>query len=195
MDLLLGSQSPRRKEILNYFSLPFQTATPSFDEELYPFEEDPSAYVSFLSKGKAESLKDHHPHSLILTADTVVYRSGKVYGKPLTSEQGFEFLKELSNTQHTVYTGLTLGFKDTWFQSVEETQVLFNTLTDDQIKGYQNAVHWPDKAGGYMIQGSGSLIVKRIEGCYYNVMGMPIQALSRLLLKFNIDLWNYLKKE
>jgi len=193
MELLLGSQSPRRKEILSFFSLPFTTAKPPFDEEEHPFLGDPSAYVNLLSKGKAESLRVNFPDSLILTADTTVYCEGKIYNKPTSQEEGFDFLRALSGKWQSVFTGLTLGHKETWFHLVEETRVLFNPLSDAQIRAYQEAIHWPDKAAGYMIQGSGSLIVNRIEGCYYNVMGMPIQALSRLLLEFGIDLWNYLK--
>lgn len=193
MQLILGSQSPRRKEILSYFSLPFLQAIPSFDEDSIPFKGDPIKYVNELSKGKAQSLYDAFPNSIILTADTIVFKNGKIYGKPQNEEMAFAYLKELSNSWHTVYTGLTIRKENQEFQDITETRVLFNALTDEQIHTYYRKLPYADKAGGYMIQKAGSIIVDRMEGCYYNVMGFPINSLRKLLLHLGIDLWDYLK--
>jgi septum formation protein len=193
VELILGSQSPRRKEILNYFLLPFRQVSSSFDEEAIEFQGDPIAYAHLLSKGKGEILFYKFPQNLILTADTIVYREGKIYGKPKDEEEAFLNFKELGGNWHTVYTSLTLRYQETEKQAIEETRVLFNNLTDQQIKMYYKTLPYQDKAGGYTIQGAGSLIVNKIEGCYYNVMGLPLNSLRNLLLQFGIDLWNHLK--
>ena len=193
MKFILGSQSPRRKEILNFFTLPFQQVTPFFDEEAVPFKGDPQDYVKILSMGKGESLRERFPAEVILTADTIVFKEGKIYGKPKDKEQAFHFLKELSGQWHQVYTGITVTYLDKMVHKIQETSVQFNPLNDAQLHHYQETMHCADKAGGYMIQGAGGLIVRRIEGCYYNVMGLPLNALHEALLEVGVDLWKHLK--
>lgn len=194
MQLILGSQSPRRKEVLSYFNIPFMQVSPDYDEDAIPFEGDPIQYVQILSKGKADSLVPRFPEGMIITADTIVYREGKIFGKPIDENQAYEFLHELQGNWHSVFTGMTLHYKGKVFQEVEETKVLFNQLTEEQMRNYHRDLHFVDKAGGYMIQGAGSLIVKRIEGCYYNVVGFPVNALYAVLRLAGIDLWNHLKR-
>lgn len=194
MQLILGSQSPRRSEVLNYFNIPFKQIAPSYDEDAVPFLGNPTEYVQILSKGKADSLAQHHANSLILAADTIVYKERRIFGKPRDEAEAFQFLHELQGKWHSVFTGLTLHFRGHNFQEVEETRVLFNPLTEAQMKTYHQMLPFVDKAGGYMIQGAGSLIVKRIEGCYYNVVGLPINSLSNVLLRAGIDLWKHLKR-
>lgn len=194
MPIILGSQSPRRKEILSFFDLPFKQASPDFDEDSIAFQDPPQDFVLFLSRGKADSLISFFPHDIILTADTIVYRQGKIFGKPGNHQEAAEFLKELSGQWHSVYTGLTIFSQGQYYQSYEETRVLFNSLTENQINTYLRSLPFADKAGGYMIQGAGSLIIKRIEGCYYNVVGLPLNALWTVLNQVGIDLWKYLKK-
>ncbi|CUI16571.1 Maf-like protein [Candidatus Protochlamydia naegleriophila] len=193
MKLILGSQSPRRREILNFFSLPFEQVSPSFDEDSVPFDGDPRLYVTILSAGKANSLKSRFPQEIIVTADTIVYKDGKIFGKPRNKEEAFQNLRELAGHWHTVFTGITLCYQDKEIHVVQDTHVLFNSLSDQQIHYYQDSLHCADKAGGYMIQGAGSLIVNRIEGCYYNVMGLPVNALRQALQEAGIDLWQHLK--
>jgi len=195
VELILGSQSPRRREILEFFSLPFIQATPPFDEEAIPFEGNPQDYVQTLARGKAESLVSRFPAATILTADTIVYREGTVYGKPRDRQEAYQYLQELSGRWHSVFTGLSLYTTEQSYQSVEETRVLFHSLNEQQMHAYHAVLEFTDKAGGYMIQGAGSLIVKRIEGCYYNVAGLPLNALATLLLRANIDLWHHLKRD
>lgn len=194
MQLILGSQSPRRREILSFFDIPFVQISPDFDEEAIAFHHNPQEYVQILARGKANSLAQDYQYSLILTADTIVYKEGKIYGKPKNQEEAALYLKDLSGQWHTVFTGLSLFVRGEYFQRFEETRVLFNLLTDEQISNYLNKLALSDKAGGYMIQGAGSLIVKRIEGCYYNVMGLPINALCSLFNLAGIDLWKHLKE-
>lgn len=193
IQLILGSQSPRRKEILGYFSLPFEQISPDFDEEAVPFKGNPAAHVTELSHGKALSLAEKYPEALILTADTIVWKDGKVYGKPKDTEEAFKALSELTGSWHSVFTGVSLYYQERTISQSEETRVLFNSLTPDQIRHYHNKLHWADKAGGYAIQMAGGLIVNKIEGCYYNVMGLPINSVRALLQHVGIELWDYLK--
>jgi septum formation protein len=190
--LILGSQSPRRREILGYFSLPFETTSPDYDEELLVFNGNPIEYAQTLAKGKGDSLSLKYKDHLILTADTIVYKSGKIYGKPNSPEQAFSFLKDLSGDWHQVFTAVHLIHPNGNFSAIEETKVLFNDLSDSQIHSYYQSLPYSDKAGGYGIQGAGGVIVKRIEGCYYNVMGLPINSVRDLFKYLGIDLWDYL---
>ena len=193
MVLLLGSQSPRRREILSFFSLPFRQVSPDFDEDAVPFHGDPAAYACTLALGKADSLAETFPNEIILTADTVVHRNGRLFQKPANLDEAFAMLRELAGHEHQVYTGVCVRSGSKVFQEAELARVFFTEMTDSQIHQYINSIHPFDKAGGYAIQNSGSLIVKRIEGCYYNVMGLPLQTVRRLLLKLGIDLWEYCK--
>lgn len=193
LPLILGSQSPRRREIMSFFTLPFVQVSPDFDEEAVPFHGDPEEYAKTLARGKAESLAHEHRKNLILTADTIVYCDGKLYGKPADENEAFRFLSVLKGRWHSVYTAVHLIHGSDRFDAIEETRVLFNDLSDKQIRSYHQSLNYKDKAGGYAIQGAGSLIVNRIDGCYYNVMGLPINAVRGLLLHAGIDLWNNLK--
>ena len=191
--LILGSQSPRRKEILNFFSFPFESAVSYFDEEAVSFQGDPASYVCEIATGKAQALAPRFPNDLILTADTTVYKNGIIFGKPASAEEAFNALSELAGDWHSVFTGVTLLVGDQLWSAVEETKVLFNPLTAGEIRYYHKKLHWADKAGGYAIQMAGGLAIKKIEGCYYNAMGLPINSVRELLLKVKIDLWDYLK--
>lgn len=194
--IILGSSSPRRAEILNYFSLPFDIAKSDFNEDEIPFRGNPLDYVKDLALAKLHSLHDKFKESIIVTADTTVYREGKIYNKPKSENEAFQAILELQGTYHSVFTGIALydGRNETpYFYEVEETKVLFNPLTDEEILKYLSKIGWADKASGYAIQMAGGLIVNRIEGCYYNVMGLPINALRKILKRANIELWDYIK--
>ena len=191
--IILCSQSPRRKEIFNFFSLPFKQVNPDFDEDSIPFENNPTDYVCLLAKGKTQSFAPKHPDDAIIAADTIVYKDGKIYGKPKNIEEAFRMLKELSGGRHIVYTGLALAHRGKMYCSAESTQVEFNSLTDSQITHYHRTIQWSDKAGAYGIQHGGGLIIKKIDGCFYNVMGLPVNTLQLLLQNIGIDLWDYLK--
>lgn len=191
--LILGSGSPRRKEILSYFDLPFEQATSNFDEDSIQFHKDPVEYAVALACGKARALREKSPDALILTADTVVYKDGKIYNKPRDAEEAFQFLTELAGQWHSVFTAICVVKGEQEEHAWEETKVLFNPLTPDEIRHYHKKVHWSDKAGGYAIQMGAGLIVNKIEGCFYNVMGLPINAVREVLKKFDLELWDYVK--
>lgn len=190
--LILGSQSPRRKEILSFFKLPFEIAISQYPEENVKFLGNPDQYACQLSEAKSATLYPQFRNDIILTADTIVYRNGKIYDKPKNHEDAFKELSDLVGQWHSVFTAITVRKGTKVYTQAEETRVLFNFLNAQEIKTYQNKVHCWDKAGGYAIQGAGSLIVKKIEGCFYNVMGLPINTLQQLLLSVDIDLWKYL---
>ncbi len=193
LPLILGSSSPRRKEILGYFSLPFQQEDSGFDETQVIYREDPKEFAIEVARHKAKNLVERFPDHVILAADTIVSRFGRIFLKPESIEEAHGMLKELSGKEHKVFTGVCVAFKNKLFFEAEETCVFFHELTDNQIRIYHSHIFPLDKAGGYAIQKGGSLIVKRIDGCYYNVMGLPIHTVQAVLLNAGVDLWDYLK--
>lgn len=192
-EIILGSQSPRRREILQFFSLPFKQIKPPFDETQVLFHGDPAAFVCEVAKRKALCLAERYPDIPILTADTTVYRNGQLFMKPETLKEAHAMLSELAGKQHEVYTGVSVVLGKNLFFDFEKSEVEFHPLTDVQIRAYHKKISPLDKAGAYAIQKAGSLIVKRIEGCYYNIMGLPLHTMHRLLLKVGIDIWEYLR--
>lgn len=193
MKIILGSQSPRRREIMDFFSLPFVQVSSDFDEESVSFEGDPAKHAMLLSQKKAETLALRYPKDVILTADTVVFCKGNLYNKPRDEHEAQEFLTTFAGNWQSINTGVTVRRGLDVHTGFEETRLLFNNLTPDQIKKFHAHCYFLDKAGGYAIEKSGNLIVSRIEGCYYNVLGLPINTVQKLLLKLDIDLWDFLK--
>jgi septum formation protein len=192
--LILGSSSPRRKEILSYFNLPFVQISPDFDETSIAFKQNPENYATLLAQKKAESLQKIYPDHFILTADTVVFCKDKLFNKPSSEKEALQMLLTLSGSWHQVFTGICVVKNKEFYARAEETKILFHPLTEKQIKIYHQHFYYGDKAGGYAIQGGGSIIVKKIDGCPYNVMGLPITTTRELLEKIGIDLWDCLKK-
>lgn len=193
MQIILGSQSPRRQEIMGYFSLPFIQVPSGFDEETIEYQGDPAKYAITLSQKKAEVLAARYSKEIILTADSVVFCEGKVYNKPADEEEAFRYLDHFGGRWHSVFTGVTARQGSKVFSGHEETRLLFHKLSRDQIRKFHQHCYFLDKAGGYAIEKSGNLIVSRIEGCYYNVLGLPINTTRNLLLNLGIDLWDFLK--
>ncbi len=191
--IILGSQSPKRREILGHFSIPFVVVPSDFDEESIPYEGNPGQHALILSQKKNEVLQKQYPNEVILTADSVVYSDGKLYNKPANEEEAFSFLSAFSGKWQSVFTGVTVSRGPLVYSDIEETKILVNNLTPEQIKKFHSSIFTLDKAGGYTIEKSGILIVSRLEGCYDNVLGLPINTTRKLLLKVGIDLWDFLK--
>ena len=194
MDIILGSASTRRKEILEYFSLPFTQASSNFDESSIPFTHDPVEYVQELALAKGKSLSTSHPNALIITADTDVYIDGTILGKPKNEQEAYSLLSLLSGRWHSVFTAIALTHKSHSIIGVEETKVLCNVLTPQDMQRAYKKHALCNKAGSYAVQKSASIFIKKIDGCYYNVMGFPINTFKNLLLHYQIDLWDYLKE-
>lgn len=151
-ELILGSHSPRRKEILSYFSLPFRQLASNFDEESIPYAGDPHRLAQQIALGKLKSLAKEYPDDIIITADTVVAIDGMSLGKPLSEKESREMLERLCGRWHSVITAVA-GYTDgRFFCEDEETKVLCNTLTPDEIHRYMRVHHLYDKAGSYAMQ-------------------------------------------
>lgn len=191
--IILGSKSERRQKILNFFNLPFAIIDSKFDESKVPVDKNPEIYTTELAKKKAETIAQNYPCDIILTADTVVFHSNEYFLKPSNLDEAYKMLRKLSGSRHEVYTGICVKKNGENFIGCEKTTIFFNHLTEKQIRLFHSVFYFKDKSGGYDIQKAGSIIVKKIEGCFYNVIGLPINTTSRLLLKAGIDLWQYLR--
>ncbi len=182
-NIILASGSPRRKELMTLAGLDFEIKVADVDETL-PEGIAPFDAVKMLSLKKAKAVADEYTDKIVIGADTVVAFDGKILGKPTDKNDAFEMLRMLSGQTHKVYTGVAIICNDTICNFYEETDVEFYPLTDDEIISYINTGEPMDKAGAYGIQGKGCVLVKRINGDYSNVVGLPIARLSRELKNY-----------
>ena len=182
MKIVLASASPRRREILKKAGYKFTLASADVDETL-PKGITPSDAVKYLCKIKNEAVAAS-PDTAVITADTVVACEGKILGKPKDKKQAKKMLRLLSGREHSVYTGVCVrkGKKKKVF--VERTRVYFYDLTDAEIDAYIETGEPMDKAGAYGIQGKAGVFVRKINGDYYNVVGLPLARLARVLKEF-----------
>lgn len=193
MKIILGSKSPRRSEILNNIGVKFEIMESNFPEQ-YDKAMSPVDIVKYLSYGKAKAVAENlHEDAVIIGADTVVVLDSEILGKPEDAEHSYYMLKTLSGKWHKVYTGLCVfdSSSKVYSQDVEITEVKLKELTDEEIWSYIRTGEPAGKAGSYAIQGIGSLIVERINGCYFNVVGLPVFKLSVLLSRSGINLLEY----
>ena len=187
--LILASSSPRRRELLEKLGCSFQVMPSqvgeSINEALAPDE-----YVKELSRLKALNVASRVSNGIIIAADTVVVLDGVILGKPETSEKAQQMLRALSGKEHQVVTGVVVVDAKTKMmeQEVVTTNVKFRKLSDNLINRYVDTGEPLDKAGAYAIQGKGALLVESIEGCYYNVVGLPLVTVSKLLEGFGAGL-------
>lgn len=179
-NLILASDSPRRKELLKKLNIPFTTCSPNVDETISK-ELLPSDIVTTLAKRKAAAVAGQNPDSIVIGADTIVVNNKKVLGKPESRQKAMQMLTELSGRTHSVYTGIAVLFGDKEELFYEKTDVEFWELAKADIQQYLDSGEPFDKAGAYGIQGRGALFVKAISGDYYSVVGLPISRLSRVL--------------
>lgn len=186
MELILASGSPRRRELLERIGLREFSVCPADIQEVVPEGAPPEKVVMALSAQKARWVADAHPEGLILAADTVVSLDGDILGKPRDEADAREMLRRLSGRSHSVYTGLTLRRGAEQATEYEHTQVSFRTLSDGEIDAYIASGEPMDKAGAYGVQGLGALFVTGILGDYYNVMGLPLCRLGRMLKGFGV---------
>jgi len=181
--LILASTSPRRKEILKLSGYDFTVISPDCEESIP--ETTPEEYVVELSRRKARAAGVISEHAVVIGADTVVYLD-RILGKPSDEESARLMLRKLSGKVHTVYTGVTVMDSDTNYirSFYEATEVEFYALTEEEIDAYIRTGKPMDKAGAYGIQGRGAVLVKRINGDYYNVVGLPLAHLVQVLKEF-----------
>ena len=187
--LILASTSPRRRELLEKLGCSFQVESGGVEEESSGAA-SPAEHVSTLARRKALGTASQVKRAVIVAADTVVVLDGLILGKPGTPERAREMLMALSGNEHEVVTGLAVVDADsgTVEQDVVTTRVRFRHLGEELIGRYVATGEPLDKAGAYAIQGKGALLVDSIEGCYYNVVGLPLTVLNGLLEKFGMDL-------
>ncbi len=184
MELLLASQSPRRRELFKLIGLDFSVVQSDTDEAV-DFS-DPAELVEQLSLRKAQAVKAGRENCCVVGSDTVVYLNGEILGKPQDRQDAYRILKKLSGHTHTVYTGLAV-LTDGGVQLCHDVaQVTFETLTDEEIWRYIDSGEPMDKAGAYGIQGTAAVFVRRIEGCYFTIVGLPLPQLYKMLKNVGI---------
>jgi len=184
---VLASGSPRREQLLKALGWDFIKDVPDIDERLYPGEKAEGAVIR-LALEKASVVAQRHHECLVVAADTIVRLGQAVLGKPANRLEAFEILGMLGGKTHEVLTGVAIVQGERKASGYERTLVEFRDLTRDAIDAYLDCNESLDKAGAYGIQERGSLLVKSIHGCYFNVVGLPLGLMSRLLEDIGVPL-------
>ena len=184
-EIVLASESPRRFELLKMIGLDFKVR-PSHAPEKY---ESQLTFVDYSLKNarlKGRLVAEKYPHALVISADTIVVHRGVILEKPHDENHAAEILRRLSNSTHDVITafGITYLARDKSVFDYEQTRVTFRNLKQNEITAYINSGEPFDKAGGYGAQGSGALLIKKVEGCFFNVVGLPLSKFFITLEKF-----------
>lgn len=184
--LVLGSKSPRRQALIGELGFPVEIRINEV-EEIYPEDLAAEKVPEYLAKLKAQPLISKlSENEILVTSDTVVLLDGLVIGKPKNREDSIQMLRNLSGRSHTVVTGVHLASKTKSHQFSSVTEVYFSALTEEEIEHYVDTHEPFDKAGSYGIQEwLGYIAVSKIEGCYYNVMGLPLHDVYRALKVFD----------
>ena len=183
-ELILASKSPRRRYLLQQAGLKFSIVPSDFDENSVKLS-SPQSYVRCLAEAKALDISRKYPESWIIGADTIVFIDNTILGKPTSRTEARTMLQSLSAKTHQVLTGYCICCKslDRFFSETITTDVCFKTLTQREIDWYINSGEPFDKAGAYAIQGIGTFLVKRINGSYTNVVGLPVCEVLEYLIK------------
>lgn len=187
--IILASNSPRRRELLEKIGLKFEAEDSGYTEKINP-ELEPEKLVKFLSLEKAKAAAKKHLNAIIIAADTLVVYQDKILGKPKTIKHAYRMLQLLNNKKHSVFTGFTIldtKNKKT-ISKVVETKVYFRKLSEKEIENYIQSENPLDKAGAYAIQNLGELLIKKIEGNYSNIVGLPMSELAQSLKHFGVHL-------
>lgn len=186
MKVRLASGSPRRLELLQQVGLEVEICSSNF-EEISSGEYSPAQIVAANASGKANSAAETVGTLLpLIAADTVVASEGKILGKPVDDQAAAMMLRQLSGKCHRVLTGVAVFFKEKHLIEVEETKVWFRNLSDSEIAAYIKTGEPFDKAGAYGIQGRGAILVEKIEGCYSNVVGLPLTRLYQMMEQIGV---------
>ena len=180
MDIILASASPRRKELLSKIFEDFRIIPADVDETING-DINTDLVPQYLSTIKAKAVAETNPNSLVISADTVVIHNNEILGKPKNAEDAKNMLNKLSGKAHFVITGCCIYYNGDYHSFSCKTKVTFYELSELEIKQYIATNECFDKAGAYGIQGYGSLLVKEIEGDYFNVVGLPVSMLNQKL--------------
>jgi len=185
--IILASASPRRKALLKQIGLKFKVEASNYEEKISS-DSEPHELAKSLSLEKAKAVAKKHKNILVIAADTFIVFEGRILGKPHTETEAKEMLETINGKAHSVITGFTIidaGDDKALSRSVE-TKVYLRKLSSNEIDAYVKSKEPLDKAGAYAIQGLGSVIVEKIEGDYYNVVGLPLSALAESLKEFGV---------
>ncbi|MEK4486606.1 Maf family protein [Psychrobacillus sp. FSL H8-0484] len=183
--IILASESPRRKELFGKLGIPFEVQPSSVNEEVEG-EHTPEEFALSIAKLKATAIAEKNPHAVVIGADTTVRLGNELLSKPANNEEAKKYLQKLSGKVHNVITGVSIQGLGSSLGFTESTLVKFYDLTDEQIDAYVATGDSLDKAGAYGIQTMGGLFVEKIQGDYNNVVGLPISRLFQTLLNLHI---------
>ena len=181
--IVLASGSPRRKQLLEMLQIPFRVIPPDVDEHVLPGEQA-DAYVTRLSRVKAEAVVARAPDEVILAADTTVALKGKIFEKPMSPQHAVEMLEQLQGQTHKVLTAVAVAANGKLEQALDVTRVTFRRADHATLEDYVATGEPLDKAGAYAIQGLGAPLIERVEGDFFGVMGLPLRLALDLLAKF-----------
>lgn len=182
--LILASSSPRRRELVGYMGIPFEVITADAEEVKTGA---PEALVRQNALLKARAVFAEHPHRVVLGADTIVYQDGKVLGKPKDAKEARDMLAQLAGAWHEVYTGVCVLADGREDVRCDISRVQFTPLSPETIAAYVRTGEPMDKAGAYALQGKGGMFVRRIEGSYSNVIGLPMSLAREMLIAAGIE--------
>jgi len=190
MEVVLASRSPRRREVLRSIGLNFKAVDPVADfapDYAQPVDKEGAVrFACDAARSKGEDSARANPQALVISADTIVHAGGRVYGKPSSLDDARATLRRLYDRTHLVVTGLAVHYRGECHCDAECTEVTFGSLTPAEQDIYIEKAQVMDKAGSYAIQGVGGVLVRRISGDYFNVVGMPLNLLDRLLKEFGL---------
>lgn len=188
-EIILASSSPRRRELLNQAGIPFTVMPADVDEENAELSGTPEQKAEQLAYMKAAAVAEKIGKGMVLGADTIVVCAGEVFGKPVDRADARSMLATLNGREHQVITGIAVldAAKGTARIGHEVTRVRFSQLLPEEIEAYINSEEPFDKAGSYAVQGRGALMVEGIDGCYTNVVGLPLRKLYTLLKEFGVQ--------
>jgi septum formation protein len=181
--IVLASGSPRRKQLLEMLRIPFRVIAPDVDEHVLPGEK-PDAYVTRLSRAKAEAVVSRAPGDVILAADTTVVLDGKIFEKPASPAHAVEMLEQLQGRTHEVLTAVAVAADGRLEQALDRSRVTFRPADRATLEAYVATGEPLDKAGAYAIQGLGAPLIERVEGDFFGVMGLPLRLALDLLARF-----------
>ena len=185
LEVILASQSPRRRDLLDLIGITHVVRPADIDEAVLP-DEAPIPHCERLARSKAATLAVRSPDAVVIAADTIVVLDGEILGKPADGEEARATLARLSGRTHTVHTAMAVALGGETVSAVESVQVTFRPLTADEIAAYVATGEPMDKAGAYGIQGFGATIVERIDGDYFSVMGLGLRRLVALLAELGL---------
>lgn len=183
--IILASQSPRRRELLTLIGIPHEIRPADLDESLLPGE-SPTAHAERLARSKADAIAAHERDAVVIGADTIVVLDGEILGKPADAAEAMATLRRLSGRTHTVHTAVAVARNGHIVAGVESVEVTFRPLSEEQIETYVATREPMDKAGAYGIQGFGAVIVERVHGDYFAVMGLALGRLVGLLAQVGV---------